>query len=444
MKKFPTLVWFSRYVALFLFTLLLFACGGGSTKSAAKYSKLKAYQSSAYSDILKKCVTISSVSNSCTMRELPLLGQMTNSPSDKDILDRLIVSHKWMGDNFKQVLSLMPDDMKLLFRSTTAIVIDEAIRPSYYWTGTGAIYLDPANLWLMNNEKGNIIKGDDFRSSFGNKLSFKEFRVYTNDGVKAFNTSGKLNNKIERTLDDMRFPLMRLLFHELAHANDMASIRYMKNVDRNDTIFKAIRNNINMGNTISRKLHNSHPLTSTELYSLARVRFKGNTPTEAEKGMKADYVGALFSNEGAIIHYSYSSYSEDVAVLFEAGMMKFHFDIDIDQAIVSYPKNKVNKVCSDYVVGAGSRNKIAGNYAKKRMLTVLEYIFPGRTYSNVQDWVGKETLKVAGKSWCENLASSKSLSKSTRSQGHSSNDKNIMNMEELTILPNQSLSRRGN
>lgn len=403
------------------------------------FAKLKPYQSSIYGQFLNGCVTVTETNDSCTMNKLPLIGQTTLNPSDNDILDRLTVSHTWMGDNFKQALSRMPSDMRLLFRSVTAIVIDEAIRPSYYYGLTGAIYLDPSSLWLTNVQKEDILKDEDYRSNFSDRLSFKEFNLYTRDGVRAFDTSGTINNSIERTIDNLVSTLSPLLFHELAHANDFASIQYMTYFDKADSIYEAIDKNLESGNLISQKLS---PLLSQELISLGNVRFRGKTPTQAEKDMQPDYVSALFSTEGAITHYNYSTAHEDIANLFEAGMMKFHFNIDSDQAFVSYPTDETNAVCADYIVGGGSRNKIANPLAINRMLTVFEYIFPDRSYRpRVQSWIGVETPKRPGIDWCENLTTTPSFVRrgfaATISVAVPSFNPNI-----LTASPNHSPSRR--
>lgn len=433
---------FTNALILLLISFSLVSCGGGDNSQALdKYKKIAPYQASSYSSVLKECMTVSNNADSCTMDKLPLIGQVINDPTENDILDRLIVSHQWMGDNFKQALNRMPDDMKLLFRSVTAIVIDEGIRPSFYTTLSGGIYLDPASIWLTNEQKKDILKEEDFRSNFGNELSFKEFNTYTRDGSRAFNTAGTIDNNIERSIDDVVFTLSRLLFHELAHANDFASIQAMQNFNKENSIYQEIKENRDNGNTTSWKLHVQDPLNSATLYSLADVRFRGFNPSQEEKDMSPEYVGALFLNEGAVTHYGYSTYAEDVATLFETGMMKYHFDIDRDQAFVSYPLIEENAACSEYIVGGGSRNRIANLLVTNRMLTVFETIFPDRDYHPlVQNWLGSETPKVPGKDWCENLAPS-SLNISQRDKSLRATNASF-DLQALTRSPDESLSRR--
>ena len=73
------------------------------------------------------------------------------------------------GQRFKEFLETMDPhgDFKNLLRATTAIVISYDVRPSYYWVVTGAIHLDPDNLWLTPDERDTINQAPDYRASFG-------------------------------------------------------------------------------------------------------------------------------------------------------------------------------------------------------------------------------------------------------------------------------------
>ena len=85
----------------------------------------------------------------CNFGQSPLIAQVTTSPTVDDIMNRVIVSHQWMGDQFKKFLENYDtnDDFKNLLRATTAVVISYDIRPSFYSPTLGAIYLDPDDLW---------------------------------------------------------------------------------------------------------------------------------------------------------------------------------------------------------------------------------------------------------------------------------------------------------
>jgi hypothetical protein len=105
---------------------------------------------SAYANVLAGCVYSNQLNDSCTINDLPLIGQLSNELNTETILDRVLVSHDWMGDNFAAFLAQMDpnSDFARLLQSVTAIVISYDVCPSFYWVVTGAIYLDPDDLWL--------------------------------------------------------------------------------------------------------------------------------------------------------------------------------------------------------------------------------------------------------------------------------------------------------
>ena len=74
---------------------------------------------------------------SCTMARLPFIGMENSAPTVDDLMSRVLVSHRWMGDNFKTVLEMLPTDIRLLARSLTGIVIASDIRPAHYRPYTG-------------------------------------------------------------------------------------------------------------------------------------------------------------------------------------------------------------------------------------------------------------------------------------------------------------------
>ena len=155
----------------------------------------------------------------CTISQLPFLASESLVPSKEQILSRLIVSDQWMADNFAQLLDDMSPalkaDMYRLFASTTAIVIHRNIRPAFFWSFTGAIYLDPYYLWLTQAQKNSISQQSDFRADFGSDLAFTPLSYYsTSSGSSAFGSSN------DRSPQQAMHALSALLFHELAHATD--------------------------------------------------------------------------------------------------------------------------------------------------------------------------------------------------------------------------------
>ena len=133
---------------------------------------VRAYSaSSPYAEALRDCIGDSPDQYNCPLTRLPFLGMEEGAVTDAAIKDRLLVSHSWMGDRFMAVLKHFPDEAKHMFGSVTVVVIASDIRPSFYLTESGAIYIDPDYLWLSNAEKRTISKHEDYRSGFGDELS---------------------------------------------------------------------------------------------------------------------------------------------------------------------------------------------------------------------------------------------------------------------------------
>ncbi|MBA1332450.1 hypothetical protein QQ73_15565, partial [Candidatus Endoriftia persephone str. Guaymas] len=308
------------------------------------------------------------------LSELPLIGQQSDNPDIATIMERVLVSHQWMGQRFEAALALLPVETLKLFRSVTAIVIDSDIRPSHYRTSTAAIYLDPAYLWLTNAEKADISKQEDYRTDFGADLSFDYLWRYVSGSSYAYE-SYDLNGTEERTLDDIRLPLSRLLYHELAHAADFAPPDRIASLNPSISVYEAIRSVEN--DWLSNRLYRQQPLVSQELDSIASVLYDGQTADQRQQQMEADYAGALLQNDGANHLYSYFA----------------------GKPAAEEP------VCEDYLVGWGERNRIAAESVKGRAEFAAESILPGAT-----DWsvffatiVGMPQSMVVGEDWCANL-----------------------------------------
>lgn len=65
---------------------------------------------SPYTNVLKKCIRVQKVKNSCSLSQLPLLAQEESPPTKDMIMKRLVISDKWMGERFSQMLDILPLD----------------------------------------------------------------------------------------------------------------------------------------------------------------------------------------------------------------------------------------------------------------------------------------------------------------------------------------------
>lgn len=329
-------------------------------------------------DLSKKvasCVTISDETNACSLETLPFIGSAATSgtPSKQQIMDRLLVSHQWMADNFSVLLDDMPEDMYRLFGSTTAIVIDADVRPAFFWAATGAIYLDPYYLWMTEGQKNTISTDKDYRSSFDDELGFMRVAQYSKQGQYPFGSSHA------RTQQEALYALSALLFHELAHASDYFPLARLNSVDSSakpaDLAMQLATERA------SRQLASTYPLQSTILYALGQVQFKGVTPTAGQKAMTAGDVGNHFALDGASDAYNYATLNEDAAMLFEETMMKIHYDIDREMAFATVLATPTN-ICSNISLDWKSINRILEDHVLPRAELVVNQLLPNHSHQD--------------------------------------------------------------
>ncbi len=352
----------------------------------------------------------------CTIQQLPFIKLSFEQPSIENIMSRVVVSHDWMGNRFKALLTRLPDEILTLMGSVTAIVIADNIRPSFYWTGSGAIYLDPAYLWLTNEEKQTISKDEDIRGGYGSNLKYDFFHRFIKDGQYAY-SSYALDSTEERTLDEIEIPMASLLFHELAHANDFVPQSLISQFDITLTVNDAV--NQFASSQLNQRLKVDQPLTETELFTQAAVLYHGKEASEQDLSSTATQLGLLMEGEGANHLYSYSTAAEDVAMLFQATMLKYKYGIDMDSAFVEKPTLE-SVYCNDYVVAWGVRNRIANPLVKPRAEFVSQELLSELDLTSFYQNLSNEQYFPAQTTWCNTslsniTESADSLSKQGRS-----------------------------
>jgi len=363
-------------------------------------------ENSPYKAALSKCVYSNQLAAPCEIQELPLLGQ-TLSQVDKDkIMDRLIVSHQWMGENFESFLEEMDpnSDFAKLLQSVTAVVISYDIRPSFYWVVTGAIYLDPSDLWLLAAERDVINEAADFRSSFGNELGFiMPWRYVKDDAYVSYTNPREVRQ--DRSFEDMGPDLASLLYHELAHANDFfpSSIHSSIAID-NQTLLAHYNQRTEAGLLISDQINSLFPLQSAEMYGLANVSFRGQSASESQKGYLPIDITNFFSNDHATDYYAYSTSREDTAMLFEEAMMSHRYGISRDVGVTDNPNNAT---ASSIIVDWGQRGRIGerteGSLIPQRAAFVIDEILPELNGSALLATLPEPIAMTQGLSWADNL-----------------------------------------
>ena len=298
-------------------------------------------------DTLADCVYANNLKvndNACNFTTSPLIAHVTKTPTVDDIMDHVLVSHQWMGDRFKAFLETFDheqNDFKNLLRATTAIVISYDIRPSFYQSYTGAIYLDPDDLWLTPEERDTINQAPDYRSAFGSDLQFEiPWRYVKNNDYASFFPD--IRYRLSRNLNDTLYSFASLLYHELAHANDYFPSTIWDDVSRTNKIELIAYNRILNQEIQSDQLQTALPLHGDEMWDLARVRFHNDPPANAtQKAYTPNDVAYFFKNESAPQFYSYSSTREDYAILFDGFMMNSRYNVERDVMVTDQNLNNI-------------------------------------------------------------------------------------------------------
>lgn len=377
--------------------------GSNAYFSDRKASVFVFNRQSPYADALINCVYSNTLTSSCTLSQTPLLAKEVNNtsvtPSIESIMDRVVVSHQWMGDRFKDFLmnNDTNDDIKNLLRATTAIVISYDIRPSFYWAATGAIYLDAENFWLTPDERDTINEAPDYRANFGQELQFTMPWRYVKQNAYASQSYSK-SERVTRTAEEALYRLTSLMYHELAHANDFfpSNEWYVHNSEQRvldaatSTAFE------------SDELAISFPLNSQEMRGLAQVSFTGESANQTQKNYLPADIEEFFSPESASDYYAYSSLREDYAMLFEELMMQSRFNVIRDVAITNQPSGE-NISTADYIVTWGQRGRIGDDKLRDRVLFTASRVLPEFDSQTAMNLVSAPIEMLEGSNWLENL-----------------------------------------
>lgn len=355
---------------------------------------------------LARCVYSPSLSSSpnnlCRLSELPLLGQASSNPTIEQILQRLVVSHDWQAEVFERFLREQDPsgDFRRLLAATTAVVIGGRIRPAFYWSATGAIYLDAAYLWLTPEQRDTISEAPDPRSAFGLDLLYSSPWRYVKDNRHA-TPARPVAERGTRTLDEIKVELGRLLYHELAHANDFLPPRSHASLDRNQLVYLAVPSN-----SASEQLRTQLPFFSQEMLGLGRVLFFGDPSTPTQRAYSPADVVQFFSQDRVNDDYSYALPAnqtvprEDAAMLVEEAMVQLRYGVFRDIAIT--PRIPEGGTAADAIVSWGQRGRIGEATIRPRLRLVMAELMPWVPASELDRLAAPLPLR-AGLSWGANL-----------------------------------------
>ncbi len=347
--------------------------------------------------------------NLCPLSRMPFLHQTTGGavPTVSQIMDRVVVSHDWMGEVFEQFLTTQAnDDIKRLFNGVTAIVIGAHVRPSFYYALTGAIYLDADNFWLTAEQRDVIDETPDFRSDFDRELNYSGVWRYTQNNLSIF-VNFPPTSRIARTQSYLLAEAGWLLYHELAHASDFLppSERSRLNDNPSLTAWGFIEPLFTSARLPSAVLSRTSPLQSAEMSALAQVKFFGATPTADQKLYTPLQVASFFAPDGANDEYNYATIREDLAMLFEEFMMfrnspdpaaRWRRDVAITDKITDATTS------ASLIVRWGQRGRIGDARVRPRAQLVVGALAPWVPLSEVLNLPPPIQMRP-GESWAGNL-----------------------------------------
>ena len=340
--------------------------------------------------------------NLCTLGDLPLLGQSVSVPSVEQVMQRVLVSHDWQAEVFERFLREQDasGDLRRMLAATTAVVIGGRIRPAFYWSATGAIYLDAAFLWLTPEQRDTLSEAPDPRSDYGRDLRYSSPWRYVKDN--AFATPARpVLARASRDLAEIRVELGRLLYHELTHAGDFFPPGSHASLPSNRRVYEAVP-----AQTPSQRLQQQSPFFSQELVGLGRVLFFGETATALQRAYNPADVARLFSADRVSDDYGYALPSgetvprEDAAMLVEEALVQLRYGVLRDVGFT--PLIPTGGTAADQTLAWGQRGRIGEPALRARLQLVLSEVMPWVPASELSRLAAPTPLRP-GLTWGQNL-----------------------------------------
>lgn len=380
--------------------------------------RVHAYRStSPYASVLAKCTYDISISNTladtantrCTAGVLPLLQADAGAlatPSVAQVMNRVVVSHDFLGANFEQFLQTQDPngDFRRLLGSVTAIVIGSHVRPSFYTEATGAIYLDADNFWLTPQQRDVVTEVADYREAYAKPFQYTHLNRMVLNGDYADKYIAP-DVRQSRSVSDLVYQAGRLLYHELGHANDFFSPTN-RALTSTQKVYDAVLPRL-VGKTLpSDLLAAQYPLMSAEMKALASVLYSGATATNAQKAYTAAQVGAYFGADRATDDYAYVIYNsdsprEDLAMMFEEFMMYSRRGVRYDTVYTNLYTSGMT--ASQLNIAWGQRGRIGETAVRPRIKLVLANMFPTMLPADVDALPAPFTLTGT---WASSLSQS--------------------------------------
>lgn len=340
------------------------------------------YSNASYADKMSTCIYADTDEKSCKISDLPLIGINNDSILVEDILKRTLVSHQFLGDIFKQVLLKMKPDMLQMFGAVSAVVISDKINPSFYYNVSGAIYLSGRFFWRDYEEWELLTKVTDFRKNAGLPFQFQFQSDYRANGKSLYERV----DRDTQSIDEISNKLFRLLFHELAHANDFFpnSFYSKTNFEKNITYAEVSNERYEKLELISQQMPTK--TESKKLDRIGQILFQEEPSTPIDSLISAEEVIEEFKNDVASDFYAYSTPFEDLAMLTEESLMFYYYNMYRYVVIIKLPKAYFEAPKDyEYNIAWGTKGRILGPNIKGRAVYAIESILGKNTSEKVSD-----------------------------------------------------------
>jgi hypothetical protein len=358
--------------------------------------------------------------NLCSLNTLPFLHRDSGGgvPTIEQVMNRVLVSHEWMGRNFEAFLQQndATGDIRRLLNGVTAVVIGAHVRPSFYYALTGAIYLDADNFWLTPEERDVIDETPDFRSDFDRDLSYGGLWRYTRDNQSIF-AAFPAGSRVSRDVPYLQFETAWLMYHELGHAGDFMPPGARAGVNSNLSAWDNIQPRFSGSALISDTLTAQSPLQSGEMRALAQVKFIEGPPADTDPARDArlyagipygtlrlwtpQQVAGFFGPDRATDEYNYSTTREDLTMTFEEFMMYRNLGARRDVAITD--KITASSTGSSILVRWGQRGRVGEASTRSRARFAVQNLAPWIDLAEVDNLPAPIPMR-AGDSWNANLS----------------------------------------
>lgn len=393
---------------------LLSACGGGGGDSSSGESSGNTIFSSlqdiaepvapAVADgpqaaALADCTFNTARAQSCTLGQLPFIGTTTATVTVDAVMARVVTSRPWMAQRLRELLQTLPPELLQMMKPVTAIVVGSKVRPSFYWSATGALYIDPQYLWTTPEELADVDKTPDYRTDFGQALQFATLWRYVKDDQRAYQAYS-LDETNPRSIDDIRIQFAHLILHELAHAGDFAPPRLLSGFPTDKPLLEVL--NQVAAQRISSQLYLTNPLRSTVLKGLGETLFRTGQTTAQQQALTAADVAREFAADRASDDYAYASQYEDAAMLAEEALMRVYYGVSRDLAVSPKPTVQ-NPTGDDYIVTWGTRGRIGQEGVKQAAAQVVSELLPNSNVVPAILGLPAPTPMRVGASWWDNL-----------------------------------------